>query len=359
MLTGLPVSLHGVHFGERSFVTHAFEEVRWLPEQLATAGYRSLAVIANVLALPEEPLHFDVTIAPQRTDWHASTITALVDHRSPLLQSLSERLRWRMPYVAAADVVERAITACSAAPEGTFVLVNLTDAHSPYNPPAWALRELGLEPARLFPRYLSHRELSGRWSRLPQDRASVLIDLYDAQLRGMDAALERLLHWIEQRHAGRAFVIVTSDHGEELGEDGRVGHEHGLAQRLLHVPLAIRGPGVAASRAREPVDLRRLHGFIHALAARGVPDLALLFAGDEHGRIAERYPSGHTGGPTRPTVALLEDDLKLVGPSPTPTGASTAIGAARPPRSTTTSASACARSATSTDGPRVVYCRSF
>jgi hypothetical protein len=38
-------------------------------------------------------------------------------------------------------------------------------------------------------------------------------------------------------------LVVTSDHGESLGEDGRWGHGRALAPEVLQVPLAIRGCG--------------------------------------------------------------------------------------------------------------------
>ena len=38
IFSGRPVSLHGVHYGERAFVTRPFDEVRWLPEELAALG---------------------------------------------------------------------------------------------------------------------------------------------------------------------------------------------------------------------------------------------------------------------------------------------------------------------------------
>lgn len=316
ILTGLPVSLHGVHFGERSFVTEPLDGVRWLPQELGAAGYRSLALIANPLALPAAGVGFDATWLPDRTAWHASTITALVDHRSPLLRRVSEALRWRMPYVAASEIVDETLRSLPADDGPLFALVNLTDAHSPYNPPSRALHDLGLRPGRSFARYRSHRELTTLWPRLPAGKAGDLNDLYDGELRGVDAALARLLRGIDERYGGRAWVIVTSDHGEELGEDGRVGHEQGLGQRLLHVPLVIRGPGIAAGPSNEIVDLRRLHAFVGALAAGSGPDLAPLFAGDAFGTLAERYPSGHAGGPLRPTVSLIDGEIKVVGPSP-------------------------------------------
>ncbi len=315
IFSGKPVSVHGIHYGERSFVTLPFDGVAWLPAELAALGYRSVAVTANPLAIPEGVTGFDALLAPRRNPWHASTLAALVDHRSPLLRRLSERLRWRMPHVSAAEVVDLVMRTTPEGDGPTFLFVNFLDAHSPYNPPAAALRSLGVRPGRAFERYRSHRELDAMWSRLPPSKSRDLTDLYDAELRGIDVQLRHLLHWIDGRYGGRAVVIVTSDHGEELGEEGRVGHEHGLSQRLLHVPLMIRGPGIAPGEQQDVADLRRLHDLLLSIARGVEPDLRALFEPDEYGVIAERYPSGMEGGPRRPAVSRIEGGLKGVGPS--------------------------------------------
>ena len=42
----------------------------------------------------------------------------------------------------------------------------------------------------------------------------------------------------------RTLVIVTSDHGEALGEHGEDVHGYFVYEATLRVPLVIRGPGV-------------------------------------------------------------------------------------------------------------------
>jgi len=315
ILSGLPVSLHGVHYGERAFVTSPLDGIRWLPEELGALGYRSLAVTANPLAIPDGVGEFDEVLAPSRNAWHASTIAALVDHRSPLLRSISERLRWRTPYVDARGIAELVRRSVPEGPAPLFLFVNFMDAHSPYNPSAAALESLGVQPGHTFDRYRSHRELTRMWSTLPPSAETELGALYDAELRGLDTELASLLSWIGKRFGDEAVVIVTSDHGEELGEDGRVGHEYGLEQRLLHVPLWIRGPGFAPGAAEGVADLRRLHDVVLSLARGEEPDPSPLYDPDEFGVIAERYPSGHAAGPRRAWISLIDGDRKATGPS--------------------------------------------
>lgn len=69
--------------------------------------------------------------------------------------------------------------------------------------------------------------------------------LYDAETRSMDEAFVTFIDNLKS--SGRydnTIIIVTSDHGEEFGEHGRIGwHSHTLYDELLKVPLLIKLPG--------------------------------------------------------------------------------------------------------------------
>jgi arylsulfatase A-like enzyme len=54
---------------------------------------------------------------------------------------------------------------------------------------------------------------------------------------------ELMLGLEEQELLDEAIIVVFSDHGEELGEEGLFNHRLSLDERLLHVPLMIRLPG--------------------------------------------------------------------------------------------------------------------
>ncbi|MCK4410094.1 MAG: hypothetical protein KAW67_08415, partial [Candidatus Eisenbacteria sp.] len=108
--------------------------------------------------------------------------------------------------------------------------------------------------------------------------------------------------------------------GEELGEEGRVGHEYGLSQRIIHVPLFVRGPGLGRGELTDVVSLRSLFGFICSWAKGGSPGVEGLVEADEHGLVSERYPSTVNAsilGPDyeRPWVSVIDGEHKAVGPS--------------------------------------------
>ncbi|HVQ30562.1 MAG TPA: sulfatase-like hydrolase/transferase, partial [Vicinamibacteria bacterium] len=71
-----------------------------------------------------------------------------------------------------------------------------------------------------------------------------LIDAYDAEIRSMDRAFGVFVSFLKEKGLyDPALIVVTSDHGEEFGEHGRLGwHSHSLFDELLRVPLLVKLP---------------------------------------------------------------------------------------------------------------------
>ena len=323
IFSGLPVSIHGHHYGKTDgvFATDPVDGIAWLPRRLAHLGYHCVAVSANPLALPTDDIGFKHVFQPSRRPWDRMSLAAEVDHRVSLLRRLSERMRWRIPY---ADAARIASIAKRAVPDGdgpVFLFVNFLDAHSPYNPPEPALEVLGVRPDRDFPRYYSHRKLTVDLPKMPATTKRTLSELYDGELRWIDMNLAGFLDWIDERYGEEAVIIVTSDHGEELGERGRVGHEYGLPQSLVHVPLFIKAPYLGPGEFEPVMSIRSLYDYILQLAAGNEPLLTTIALADTFGIVAERYPSAHSmatlpgDGYDRPWVARFEDGFKGMGPS--------------------------------------------
>ncbi len=132
----------------------------------------------------------------------------------------------------------------------TFWFVNLSECHSPYLPPRpW--NDLGaaerLRTALEAKRYLNfeaiclyvagHREISA-------EAFERMRHLYARSAAYMDLWIADVLRALERRGIlDETLVIVTSDHGENFGEDGLITHGFSVDQRLIHVPLVMAGPG--------------------------------------------------------------------------------------------------------------------
>jgi arylsulfatase A-like enzyme len=80
------------------------------------------------------------------------------------------------------------------------------------------------------------------------------VDRYDAQIHFADQQLRRLFDSLSARPLeGPTLWVVTSDHGEALGEHGYIGHGRFLYDEQLHVPLLMYGQG----RPNRPARLTR------------------------------------------------------------------------------------------------------
>ncbi len=80
-----------------------------------------------------------------------------------------------------------------------------------------------------------------------------LAALYDEEVRIVDDQFGRVLAALRARPDWeRTVVVFTSDHGEELGERGHVGHTQTLHHELVDLPLVVRVPAAVAPRWELP-----------------------------------------------------------------------------------------------------------
>ncbi len=69
-----------------------------------------------------------------------------------------------------------------------------------------------------------------------------------------DLKVDEFLTWFELKRGRRPLVIVTGDHGEEMREQGHVGHGSALTVQQLHVPMVVMGEGVPVGRNDAPTS---------------------------------------------------------------------------------------------------------
>lgn len=120
-----------------------------------------------------------------------------------------------------------------------FEWVHLYDPHDPYEPP---------EP------------YASRYAGRPYDGE---VAWSDELVGRLDAALDRL----GARH--ETLMLVTSDHGEGLGEHGEAVHGFFVYEATLRVPLLFRGPGIPPG-TRLPVTARSIDLFPTVLDLLGI-----------------------------------------------------------------------------------------
>ena len=202
MMTGLYPGGHGVHENARHLAdTHPVVAAR-----LKDAGYRTAAFVSSFILARRFGLArgFDVYDDTLPAGQVERTSRATTDQaRAYLGQASSQPL---------------------------FLWVHYFDPHTPYAPDA---------------------SVAAQYAKTP----------YLGEIAAMDAQLGRLVQAFDA-HTGRqghpSAIIITSDHGEGLGDHGEQQHGNLLYQSTMHVPLVVVGPGTAAAVDDEPVSTRRV-----------------------------------------------------------------------------------------------------
>jgi arylsulfatase A-like enzyme len=209
--------------------------------------------------------------------------------------------------------------------EPFFLYLHLMDVHEPYDTPREdfdALRpfldggDLELSDAQYPPEFL---EVEAPWATAEQRRQLAYWQTrYAAGVRLLDRRLAGLLGQLRESGAlDRSWVVVTSDHGEELFEHGGWGHGENLYDHQLRVPLVIRPPGgLTAARRIEPtvrlIDL--MPTILEIAGGRSRPelqgtDLGPLMRGESETSL-EVFSTGVVGRPE--AYALRVGRHKLV-----------------------------------------------
>jgi arylsulfatase A-like enzyme len=136
-----------------------------------------------------------------------------------------------------------------------FAFLNYYDSHSPYLPPHGVRFRFGSGP-RTMTEFLVLTEL---WQgmdklKLSQDFIDLIRDSYDNCLAFLDACLGQLFEALEDGGVlEKTVVIITADHGEELGDHTLYEHGESLYRPEIRVPLLF----ILPSSAQPPVIVRR------------------------------------------------------------------------------------------------------
>ncbi len=134
-----------------------------------------------------------------------------------------------------------------------FIVVHYWDVHAPYKAPREFYECLYKRYATIYNKMGAFTGLSFKkrskicfetqglinFLRVRQNLEKILVN-YDAAVVSVDFHIGRLLHKLEDLFED-TLIVVTSDHGESLGEHGIFFHHHGLYDTTIHVPLIIAG----------------------------------------------------------------------------------------------------------------------
>ena len=141
------------------------------------------------------------------------------------IPELEGDISFTMPERRADEVVGRAVEWIGKTPGRFFSWVHVFDPHSPYKPPA---------------------DLAATYAAQP----------YDGEVAFVDRALGPLFDRLTTLPRP-TLVVVTSDHGESLGEHGEMTHGMFAYEATLRVPLIV--ARIEPGSARSPKGVRHRH----------------------------------------------------------------------------------------------------
>jgi len=230
LFTGLYPRQHGcIDFASLTLPS----EFETLPEALKKQGYRTVGVSGNPLL---------------------SVKTGFAQGFDRFDEACFEKVNYR----SGECMTDRALSALGEG-EPFALYLQYMDPHMPYlAPPPYLMKFRG-------------RPYPGS----PGTVAQFLGNRYDEMVSYADAQVGRLLGELDRRGMlRRAIVVITADHGEELGDHGGYNHGYTAYNEVAHVPLIISGPGLPEGKR-----VKRLTGGV---------DLFVTFAGKDEKTMPDR-----------------------------------------------------------------------
>jgi arylsulfatase A-like enzyme len=123
-----------------------------------------------------------------------------------------------------------------------------------------------------------HGGIPKQWAVPGKDRRAWYVSQYDGEIATVDAEVGKVLEALHASPAReRTLVILTSDHGESLGEhDYFFDHGENLFDPCLRIPLVVALPGTGAGRRSDVFasTLDLLPTILDAVKVSWPPDLA-------------------------------------------------------------------------------------
>jgi len=237
IMTGLHPMRHGIrHVGQK-----LSPRISTLAEMLESEGYQTAAFVSRSGLLQETTLGRGFGAG----NFVGGTVT-----RPDMSPRQAEAERWQRRADSVTEATVEWLRANPARPR--FVWLHYFDPHAFYDPPE-EFRDrfvAGLAPSPA-------EDLRAWWGSV--EDIGQTIARYDAEILTVDHFLAQVVS--ELKRQGRwdsTLVIVTSDHGESLGEHGYMDHGEWLYEEQIHVALLMRWPGHVPAGRRVPQLVRSI-----------------------------------------------------------------------------------------------------
>lgn len=285
IFTGQYTSHHNTHAGSTQFNP----EVTPLAEAFAQENYETHAISNNIWISPE--FGFDQGFQSFQKGWQLvdggadiGRISKEQATRSDQIRAIAdELLRLDAPktianslfallvrkrYDSGAWLTNKRLSRWLQSRDDSqsfFAFLNYLEPHLPYDPPEDAIEQVSENEADIE----RMRSVSqDAWDYFAGDLELTdrdfedLETLYAAELAYLDSRIKGVYEKLDELGIlDDTILVITGDHGENIGDHGLMDHQYSLHDTLLHVPLIIRYPEAFDPRSEyeQPVELRDLY----------------------------------------------------------------------------------------------------
>jgi arylsulfatase A-like enzyme len=198
---------------------------------LKAAGYRTAAVVDNGNLAADNG--YGLGFESYRETWLEKDLRTEMDRTRAITEAGARFLR-------------------EASGDPPFLLwVHYVNPHAPYQPPPpfdTAFLDEEARRGKALPVVAGfHGGIPRRWEKPGERRLGYYVAQYDGEIAAVDQEVGTLLEALRSSpHADNTVVVVTSDHGESLGDhDYYFDHGEDVFEPSLRVPLLVRVPGGA------------------------------------------------------------------------------------------------------------------
>jgi len=301
LLTSLYETTHGTSTLEHSLA----RSLPYLPQILQDAGYLTAAISMNG------------HIAPQ---WGFARGFDSFDRIS---EERAELLTPPEPRAYVGKLWDRYIAPAIAVKSSPFFLyLHELDPHGPYTPPA--------PFDDMYPsHYRGYPEVEAEHIALVRTQLTELkpedIEFLELRYRGevsfVDAVVGEMIKRLESEGLKEnTIIIIVSDHGEEFGEHGGIGHSVTLYEEVLHIPMLWMWPGhvVAGHRTNAQVGLIDVAPTLLSLLGMDIPssmqgqDISAMLFGNPYESEPRQIFSHKSDIPGRARQAVRVGPWKLI-----------------------------------------------
>ena len=143
--------------------------------------------------------------------------------------------------------------------EPWFIYLHLMDTHLPYEPRTFPI-------FAIFRYLVFYKNWKGKRQKtwvgekgFSNKELKMLKRYYIRAMKDAEKQIKKFISILDER---KTVVLITADHGENLGENGIVGHQFSVSDNLLNVPLIVLTPSKDCGKVHALFETKNLFHFI-------------------------------------------------------------------------------------------------